>query len=194
MAEKDQAGSTSDAIGAKTQSGPVSGRVESAPESPPPGSEPVQIPQDEVAQEAGTVVRTILELIGIRARVEVERTRGEYYVNIKPQLSKGLLIGRRGTTLRSIQYLTRLIVRRKFPDVPPVMVDIGGYRLRRENFLRKKAEAVARIVLETKREMALDPLTEKERMIVEEHLKAIPEVRIYSVATGSKQNVIIAPK
>jgi spoIIIJ-associated protein len=194
MAEEDQTGSTRDALGAGSQLGSASDPGPQAPEAPTLGQDQVPAPQDEVAQEAETVVRTILELIGIRARVEVERARGEYYVNIKPQLSKGLLIGRRGTTLRSIQYLTRLIVRRKFPDVPPVMVDIGGYRLRRENFLCKKAEAVARIVLETKREMALDPLTEKERMIVEEHLKAIPEVRIYSVATGSKQNVIIAPK
>jgi spoIIIJ-associated protein len=149
---------------------------------------------DEVAQEAALIVRTLLEHIGIRARVEVETAHGEYYVNIRPQLSKGLLIGRRGTTLRAIQYLTRLIVKRKFPDVAPVMVDVGGYRLRREGFLSKKAEAVARIVLETKREMSLDLLTEKEMEIIVEHLKSIPEVRVYSVPTGTKQNVIIAPK
>jgi spoIIIJ-associated protein len=149
---------------------------------------------DEVAQDAATVVRTLLEHIGIRARVDVERAHDEYYVNIKPQLSKGLLIGRRGTTLRAIQYLTRLIVKRKYPDVAPVMVDVGGYRLRRESFLSKKAEAVARIVLETRREMSLDLLTEKEMEIIVEHLKIIPEVRVYSVPAGTKQNVIIAPK
>jgi spoIIIJ-associated protein len=149
---------------------------------------------DEVAQEAATVVRTILEHIGIRARVDVERAHDEYYINIKPQLSKGLLIGRRGTTLRAIQYLTRLIIRRRFPDVAPVTVDVGGYRLRRESFLAKKAEAVSRIVLETKREMSLDLLTEKEMELIAEHLKIIPEVRVYSVPAGTKQNVIIAPK
>lgn len=149
---------------------------------------------DEVAQDAATVVRTLLEHIGIRARVDVEKAHDEYYVNIKPQLSKGLLIGRRGTTLRAIQYLTRLIVKRKYPDVAPVMVDVGGYRLRRESFLSKKAEAVARIVLETRREMSLDLLTEKEMELIVEHLKTIPEVRVYSVPAGTKQNVIIAPK
>jgi spoIIIJ-associated protein len=151
-------------------------------------------PADEVAQEIVTVVRTILELTGIRSRVDVEKAGAEYYANIRPQLSKGLLIGRKGGTLKAIQYLTRLIVRRKYPDVAPIMIDVGGYRSRRESFLCKKAEAVARIVLETKREMSLDPLTEKERLLVEEHLKSIPEVRTYSIPAGSKQNVIIAPK
>lgn len=149
---------------------------------------------DEVAQEAAGIVRTLLEHIGIRARVEVEKAHDEYYVNIRPLLSKGLLIGRRGTTLRAIQYVTRLIVKRKFPDVAPVMVDVGNYRARRENLLTNKAEAVARIVLETKRDMSLDLLTEKEMEIIAEHLKSIPEVRVYSVPAGTKQNVIIAPK
>jgi spoIIIJ-associated protein len=151
-------------------------------------------PEDEVAREIAVVVRTLLELTGIRSRVDVEKSGQEYYANIRPQISKGLLIGRRGGTLKSIQYLTRLIIKRKYADVPQIMVDVGGYRSRRENFLRKKAEAIARIVLETKREMALDPLTDRERILVEEHLKIIPEVRVYSIATGAKQNVIIAPK
>ena len=54
------------------------------------------------------------------------------------------------------------------------MVDVGGYRLRRESFLSKKAEAVARIVLETRREMSLDLLTEKEMEIIVEHLRGHP--------------------
>lgn len=151
-------------------------------------------PTDEVAAEIATVVRTLLELTGIRSRVDVERAGQEYYANIRPQASKGLLIGRRGGTLKAIQYITRLIVRRKYPDVPPIMVDVGGYRSRRESFLKKKAEAVARIVIETGREMALDPLTDKERQLVEEHLKSMPEVRVYSIASGARQNVIIAPR
>jgi len=159
-----------------------------APAGPSPES------GDAVAREIATVIRTLLELTGIRSRVDVEKAGQEYYANIRPQISKGLLIGRRGGTLKSIQYLTRLIIKRNYPDVPPIMVDVGGYRSRRENFLRKKAEAVARIVIETKREMALDPLTDKERILVEEHLKIIPEVRVYAIATGSKQNVIIALK
>jgi spoIIIJ-associated protein len=181
----------------ETKSAPAGDRVapsETPTRSPDPGYPPTGGLPDPTAREIATVLRTLLDLIGIRSRVDVERAGDEYYANIRPQVSKGLLIGHRGTTLKAIQYLTRLIVKRTFPDVPPVMVDVGGYRSRREDFLRKKAEAVARIVLETGREMALDPLTEKERLMVEEHLRRVPEVRVYAIAAGSKQNVIIAPK
>jgi spoIIIJ-associated protein len=150
--------------------------------------------EDPIAREIETVVSTMLEQMEIRSRVKVEKSGDEYYANIRPLVSKGLLIGRKGTTLKSIQYLARLIIKRKYPDVPPVMVDVGGYRHRREEFLCKKAEAVATVVTQNGREMSLDLLTEKERAIVEEHLKQFPAVRVYAVPAGSKQNVIIAPK
>lgn len=184
MAEETPPGSNHDAIGAKPYE-----PDRSVSEPHVPGNE-----VDPLAKEVKTVVSTLLELIGIRARVEVEVSRGECYVGIKPQISRGLLIGKQGNTLQSLQYITRLIIKRRFPDGPPVILDVGGYRWRREQALCQKAEAVARIVIETKREMALDPMTEKERMLVEERLRKIPEVRVYSVGQGQKQNVIVAPK
>ena len=179
-----------------------------SPEPPPTGPKPrvntgehsvnpcpsVVSTEDPIAREIETVVSTMLEQMEIRSRVKVEKSGDEYYANIRPLVSKGLLIGRKGTTLKSIQYLARLIIKRKYPDVPPVMVDVGGYRHRREEFLCKKAEAVATVVTQNGREMSLDLLTEKERAIVEEHLKQFPAVRVYAVPAGSKQNVIIAPK
>lgn len=74
------------------------------------------------------------------------------------------------------------------------MVDVGGYRQRRENFLRKKAMAISKIVKETGREMMLDPLTDKERKIVEKTLADIEGVRSYTIGTGYRKNVIIAPR
>ncbi|MBA7547055.1 hypothetical protein ES705_39457 [subsurface metagenome] len=61
------------------------------------------------------------------------------------------------------------------------------------NFLRKKAEAIACIVLQTGREMALDPLTKKEQQIVESKLSEIKGVKIYAIGKGVSKNVIIAP-
>lgn len=121
------------------------------------------------------------------------REDDHYYANIKTRHSNGLLIGRRGATLRAIQYLTRLIVKQDYPEVPAITVDVSGYRQRRENFLRKKATAVARIVSETHREMALDFLSEKEMEVVEDALKPMPNIRVYAVGTGTRKNVIIAP-
>ncbi|MEO0081149.1 MAG: hypothetical protein ABIL25_02510 [candidate division WOR-3 bacterium] len=140
------------------------------------------------------VLQKLVNLIGVRAKVDLERQPdGSYYCNIRTRQSSGLLIGHRGSTLRALQYLTRTIVRQHYPDCPIVTVDVGGYRVRRENFLCKKATAVARIVLETKREMALDVLTEKEMETVEQALKSISGIRVYALGTGPRRNVIIAP-
>jgi spoIIIJ-associated protein len=75
-----------------------------------------------------------------------------------------------------------------------ILVDVGGYRMRRNNFLRKKAEAIAHIVLQTGREMALDPLTKKEQQIVESKLSEIKGVKVYTIGKGVSKNVIIAPR
>lgn len=163
---------------------PITTEPEPEPPPPPP-SEPEMVRQ---------VLHDIVRHIGIRARIEVERQPDDsYYANIKARHSNGLLIGHRGSTLRAIQYLVRLIVKQTYPDVPMVMVDVSGYRVRRENFLRKKATAVARIVMETGREMALDLLTEKEMETVQDELGSMPEVRVYALGTGTRRNVIIAP-
>jgi len=139
------------------------------------------------------VLRDILRRIGFHARVDIEKREDGYHANIRSRQATGILIGHRGATLRALQYLVRAIVRRAYPDVPMLTVDVGGYRVRRENFLRKKATAVARIVLETRREMALDLLTEKEMELVREALKAEPGVRVYALGVGTRRNVIVAP-
>jgi len=105
----------------------------------------------------------------------------------------GLLIGRAGATLRSLQQVVHAILQRRYPKMPAVIVDVGGYKQRRENFLRKKAMAIARIVKESGHEMMFDPLTDKERRIVEQALAGIEGVRSYTIGTGYRKNVIIAP-
>ncbi|MBM3314688.1 hypothetical protein FJY71_02435 [candidate division WOR-3 bacterium] len=86
-----------------------------------------------------------------------------------------------------------MIVRRSFPDVPAITVDVGGYRERRDSFLCKKGLAVARIVIETGREMAVDLLTESEMTTIHDALLSLPEVRVYAVGTGPRRTVVIAP-
>lgn len=140
------------------------------------------------------VIEELIGHIGIRAKVEVSRNDEGYLANIKTKRASAILIGRRGATLKAIQHLVRTIVRRRFPEIAPITVDVAGYLQRRDNFLRKKALAVAKIVTETGREMALDFLSEKEMAVVQDALTAMPQVRVYAVGTGSRRNVIIAPQ
>lgn len=137
-------------------------------------------------------VQYLASHIGIRARVDVELHPEGYYANIRARRSSGIVIGRHGATLEAIGHIVRLIAARLYPNVPPIIIDIAGYRQRRASFLRMKTEAIARIVLEGGREMALEPLTFEEMEIVEDELKKIPGVRAHAVGDGSPRNVIIS--
>ncbi len=179
-----------------TESEPVSNQPDpprpEQPETPETSSPATADPPDE-ATMLKQVLGDLLRLIGVKARIDFTRRGDGYYANIRSRLSTGLLIGHRGSTLRALQHLTRAIVGETIEDVSPLTVDVSGYRARRESFLRKKSTAVARIVMETQREMALDLLTEREMETVQDTLKSIPGVRAYALGTGTRRNIIIAP-
>lgn len=141
------------------------------------------------------VIKEFLSYLGVRAKVDVKEERNSYYANIKAKPYAGLLIGKRGANLKALQYLVRLVIKKRAGHFVPLILDVSGYRMRRVNFLKKKAMAVAKIVLETKKEMALDQLTDKEIAIVNEILKDVQGIKFYTIkGSGNKKNVIIAPQ
>jgi spoIIIJ-associated protein len=134
----------------------------------------------------------ILTSCGFKPTISVTKDDRGLYLNIKTRHTDAILIGKKGETLWSLQYLISRLMKRFHPNLK-ILVDVGSYRMRRNNFLKKKAEAIARIVLQTGREMALDPLTRREQQIVEAKLSEIKGVKIYSIGKGVSKNVIIAP-
>ncbi|MBN2381149.1 KH domain-containing protein [candidate division WOR-3 bacterium] len=151
--------------------------------------------RDYFGEELAEVLSKIIFLAGFRARVEWHRrAENDYYINVRTRRSDGLLIGRSGETLRALQQVVQAILQHRHSRLPSIVVDVGGYKQRRENFLRKKAMAIAKIVSETGREMALDPLTDKERRLVETALDEMEGIRYYTIGTGYRKNVIIAPR
>lgn len=150
---------------------------------------PLPLEPDLVRQE----VQFLAHHIGIRARVEVQLHPEGYYANIHARRSSGIIIGRHGATLEAIGYIVRLMVARHYPNVPKVIVDIAGYRQHRASFLRAKAQAIARIVTESGREMELEPLTFEELEVVQDELKKTPGVRARAVGEGSPRIVILSP-
>ena len=134
----------------------------------------------------------ILASCGFKPNINIAKDEKGLYLNIKTKRTDAILIGKKGETLWALQYLISRLMKRFHPNLK-ILVDVGGYRMRRNNFLKKKAEAVARIVLQTGREMALDPLTKKEQQIVEAKLSEIKGVKVYTIGKGVSKNVIIAP-
>ena len=134
----------------------------------------------------------ILTSCGFKPNIAITKDDRGLYLNIKTKHADAILIGKKGETLWSLQYLISRLMKRFHPNLK-ILVDVGSYRMRRNNFLKKKAEAIARIVLQTGREMALDPLTKREQQVVESKLSDFKGVKIYTIGKGVSKNVIIAP-
>ncbi len=105
-----------------------------------------------------------------------------------------MLIGRKGETLSALQYLTRLITSKELGEGVNVMVDIEGYRQRREEQLRRVARRMAEQAAQRKRTLSLEPMPPNERRIIHLELRDHPAVRTESVGEGDRRKVTIIPK
>ena len=156
------------------------------------GEVKIKMEVKEPRQHLQEVTKYLLESCGFRPNISITKDDKGFYLNIKTRHADAILIGKKGETLWALQYIITRLMKRFHPNLK-ILVDVSGYRMRRTNFLKKKAEAIARIVLQTGREMALDPLTKREQQIVESKLNEIKGVKLYSIGKGASKNVIIAP-
>ncbi|MDQ3613072.1 MAG: KH domain-containing protein [Chloroflexota bacterium] len=106
----------------------------------------------------------------------------------------GMLIGRRGEHLSHIQYLVNLLVNRKLSTWSRVILDVEGYRSRREEALVGLAERVARQVAHSKRPMELEPMPPNERRVIHLTLRSHPEVETQSSGEGNQRHITIQPR
>ena len=152
----------------------------------------VKLTIKEPRQHLFALTNFILTSCGFKPNLTVAKDDRGLYLNIKTQHSDAILIGKRGETLWALQYLISRLMKRFHPNLK-ILVDVGSYRMHRNDFLKKKAIAIAHIVLQTGREMALDPLTKREQQVVESKLSEIKGVKLYTIGKGVSRNVIIAP-
>jgi spoIIIJ-associated protein len=132
----------------------------------------------------------LLGLMGVLASVNVSGSDEE--VSIKIEGSQvGTLIGHRGETLDSIQYLTGLIVNRDEQIHKRVTVDVQDYRIKRERTLISLAERLAKNVHKTKRDIALEPMNPYERRIIHATLQDNQYVRTYSKGDEPYRRVVL---
>lgn len=105
----------------------------------------------------------------------------------------GMLIGRRGDHLSQIQFLINTLVNRKLDTWTRVIIDVEGYRARREESLVGLAERVARQVARSGRSVVLEPMPANERRIIHLTLKQHPDVATHSDGEGSSRRITVEP-
>jgi spoIIIJ-associated protein len=106
----------------------------------------------------------------------------------------GLLIGRRGETLLSLQYLVNLIVARKYPGRGGVTIDVEHYRHRNEERIVSLARRMAERVRETGSPITLEPMSASERRLVHIIFAEDPELETNSVGEGDNRKVVISAR
>lgn len=175
--------------------------AETESESAAPTRTRPQVPPEEVADLARDILDNILSGMRVAADVEVlpvpESARGEGFqvmLDIVGTEDQGMLIGRRGETLSAIQFLTTLILAKKAGKWTKILVDVEGYRQRREASLRTLAVRIAQRVQQTRQPMALEAMPPNERRIVHMALQTHPAVTTASTGEGDQRRVVISPK
>jgi spoIIIJ-associated protein len=106
----------------------------------------------------------------------------------------GILIGRRGQTLSSLQYLVYLMVCHQMKARVPLSIDVEGYRERRQEALRNLALRVAERVEDTGQPVTLEPMPPNERRIIHLALHDYPDVITQSIGEGESRRVTILKK
>ena len=102
-----------------------------------------------------------------------------------------ILIGRRGETLSALQYISRLIVGKELRRPVGIVIDVEGYRARRERQLRQLARRMAQQTIERGRSMSLEPMPPNYRRIIHIELREHPKVYTESVGEGDRRKVTI---
>jgi len=158
-----------------------------------------ELPEGEEIVWAKQTLERLLELMHVEAAVTVRapetpgdgvgRTKAVFDINGE---DLGVLIGRRGTTMASLQYILNLMVSRKFNSDGPFHVDVEGYRRRREVWLGDLAFRMAERVRSTGRSITLEPMPANERRIVHLALSKDPTVGTASVGEGESRKVAIS--
>jgi len=184
-------------VGAPRRGGGRRDRSDRSERSPRPerrdSSEPRE-PDPEVIEFASEVIDYFLASMSVVADTYIreETDDGVPVFDIEGEDS-GLLIGRRGETLQSLQYLVNLIVTHQLGRSAYVQIDIEGYKERRRDTLAGVAERTAERVADTGEAAELEPMPAYERRWVHMALANNTDVRTESSGEGSDRYVVIYP-
>jgi spoIIIJ-associated protein len=149
--------------------------------------------EDNPGDLACTFIKEICRCMNVNAEFQVTQRNDHWYVDITGT-ELGILIGRRGDTLEALQYLTNLAVARKLAERVRIIVDVEGYRQRREETLVRLAQRLADKVKRTGTRVVLEPMNPHERRII--HTALQEDLRILTFSEGEDLNrrVVISLK
>ena len=148
----------------------------------------------EIEEAVGKILSNIINSTGLDTDVYVrdQMEEGSIVFELEGKDS-GLLIGRRGETLSSIEYLVRLIASKSLDKRANVMIDVEDYKLRRKEKLASIASKTAEKVIKTGKRISLEPMSASDRRIIHMTLADNNQIDTQSRGEGLQRKVVINP-
>ncbi|MFN8434930.1 MAG: RNA-binding cell elongation regulator Jag/EloR [Anaerolineales bacterium] len=174
-------------------------KPEPKPQKPAPQRSPINVENDAVLNTAEEVVSKLIYHMGMTAQVSAHYDESDSADNRTIQVDVrgedlSALIGRRAETLASFQHVASLIVGKQTQQWVQVIIDVEGYRARREKQIRQLANRMADQVTKTGRKVTMEPMPSSERRVVHIELRGHPAVKTESTGEEPYRKVVILPK
>jgi spoIIIJ-associated protein len=167
---------------------------------PAPTVAAVTIGEDIELQVAKDTVSELLDTMKVQANVSVrygeaddQRSRVPILIDVRGD-DLSILIGRRAETLNALQYISSLIVSKELGRPLSLVIDVEGYRARREGQIRQLARRMAEQAVKTGRRQVLEPMPANERRIIHLELRENENVTTESIGEEPRRKVTILPK
>lgn len=169
------------------------------PSSAVPQSFPVEAESQEkfILQTAEQITGELLQKMHLKARLRAtmlppqdDNDQPTVMVEVQGE-DLSILIGRRSETLNALQYITSLILSKEVGKWVPLIIDVQGYRARRERQLKVLARRTAEQVVHTGRKITLEPMPANERRVIHLELRDHPDVTTESIGEEPNRKVTI---
>ena len=155
--------------------------------------------QDPLLDLTESVISKLIHLMGLEAQVSAHYSDSDRderrYINVDVRGDDlSVLIGRRSETLNAFQYVASLMIGKEAQQFVHLLVDVEGYRARREKQLVKMAERMADQVASNGRKQALEPMPSAERRVIHIALRGHPAIYTESAGEEPYRKVVILPR
>lgn len=148
---------------------------------------------DHPEEDAKNFLMDVMKSMGIEASIEVQLVKDSLNIQLEGP-NMGVIIGRRGQTLDSLQYLVSLVVNKNRDNYLKVFIDTENYREKREETLIRLANKMARKAKKIGKTVILEPMNPYERRIIHSALQGNPYVQTYSEGDEPFRKVVITLK
>ena len=158
--------------------------------------EPVSADRQEKAKtDAIKFLTDVFKAMKLEASINVEFDAAENELSIDAKAEDmGVLIGKRGQTLDSLQYIVSLAINKDSNEYVKVKLDSENYRIRRKETLENLAKNIASKVKRTGRQVSLEPMNSFERRIIHSALQGDPDCETFSEGNDPYRKVVVKPK